>query len=179
MSSNYIFGVSAPTVKILLGGSVQATYNLPLTNTGGLIEKWTSNDLEHIVINIDTLQPTHIFREGYWHGSWSLDYSQTMKANYILMVQEISNYQRYSSSGYEVWLYPRYTDNPFRGFKVKLINDFSIGVSKGRATSLGNKGMVLNFVGLETFKFGQWSEPVDLIYTMEINAPVITFQIST
>ena len=177
--TNYIFGVSAPRVVIKLGGSVQATYNFPLTNTGGLREDWTSNDVEGESIDLDTLQMSYEYYEGYWRGKWTLDYSQFMTASNIMMIQEISNYQRYSSSGYEVWLYPRYTDNPFRDFRVKLINDFSIGVTKGGTGAIGNKGITLNFVGLDTFKYGQWTAPVDLIYTMEVNAPVITFQIST
>jgi len=177
MSINYLFGVSAPRVVIKLSGAVVTSFDLPLTNSGGLVEKWTSNDVEGESIDLDTLQMSYEYYEGYHRGMWTLDYSQSMKAEHSLKIQNISDYQR--TSGYEVWLYPRYTDNPFRCFKVKLINDFTIGVTKGGTNAIGNKGISLTFKGLETFKWGQWSTPPNLTNSVEICAPVITIQIST
>ena len=180
MSKPYSLGVTAPVIKIFLSGSVQQTYVFPLTNEGGCMENWTSDDVEGELIDLDTLQRSYEYYEGYWRGVWTLDYSQRLTATEIDMIQDISNYQRdVTGAGYEVWLYPRYTDNPGRKFRVKMINDFNIGVLGQGSLAQGNKGIVITFKGLDTFKYGQWSSPVETIYTMEVNAPVITFQIST
>ena len=154
MSVQYINGSGAPIVRIKLAGTVVKSYSFPKT-LGGLTEQWSSNDLEHTVINIDTLQPTRVFREGYWTGSFSLDYSVYMTNVYSLYVQEISNYARLGANGYEVWLMPR-ADRPDREYKVKMINDFSIGITKGGTGAIGNKGIVMNFKTLESFRYGQW-----------------------
>jgi len=157
MSLKYINGSGAPRVRVKAADAlgnllVIQTYNFPLTGAGGLHEQWTSNDVEGESIDLDTLQPSYEYYEGYWRGSWTADYSPTLKSTYSLYVQDISNYARL---GYEIWLMPR-VDRPDREYKVKMINKFDIGINKGGTNAMGNTGFFLNFVGLDTFKYGQW-----------------------
>jgi len=150
----YINGAGAPRVRIKLAGTIIQTYNFPLT-LGGLKEQWVSNDLKHVLISLDSLQPSSVFREGYWTGVFTLDYSAYMVSTYLLYIQEISNYARFGTSGYEVWLTPR-IDRPDREYKVKMINDFGFGIAKGGTGAIGNKGITLTFETLDSFRFGQW-----------------------
>lgn len=151
----YINGAGAPRVRIKLAGVVIQTYNFPLT-LGGLKEHWTSpDDVEGISIDLDTLQTTSEWYEGYWTGVFTLDYSDYIISTYSLYIQEISNYARFNTSGYEVWLTPR-VDRPDREYKVKMINDFNLGITKGGTGAIGNKGITLTFKTLESFRYGQW-----------------------
>ena len=150
----YINGSGKPRIRIELAGTVVQSYDFPLT-LWGLKEQWSSNDVEGESIDLDTLETSYEYYEGYWTGVFTLDYSAYMVSTYLLYIQEISNYARLNALGYEVWLTPR-IDRPDREYKVKMINDFSFGITKGGTGAIGNKGITLTFRTLESFRYGQW-----------------------
>ena len=156
MTTTYraINGTGQPLIKIYIAGGYVRTYTFPLTNEGGLIEEWESNDVEGESIDLDTLQTSYEYYNGYWRGKFTLDYSQFMFLPYQMYVQEISNYQK---AGYDLYLVPR-ADAPDRQFSVQMMNKFSIGISKG-GTSAFNKGFTLQFYTKDTYRYGQWTVP--------------------
>lgn len=150
----YINGSGKPRIKVVAGGDAPTSYtfDFPLTGQGGLNENWVSDDIEGEMIDIDTLEESSEWYNGYWRGYFTLDYSEFLPLPYSLYIQSISDYQR---SGYTVYLIPR-VDRPDREFKVRLLNDFSFGINKNGTSAIGNTGFMMKFKTIDTYEYGQW-----------------------
>lgn len=132
-----INGYKHPYIRIINNGRLEGEYDLALTNSEGLIEKYEIKKLEHELLNYSVASRIEGFKI-----SWTLNYDEYISGESLLQIKEILEFAKF---GYKIFLTPR-KDHPWRAFEVYVsMDDFELGLRRGGASAKAHRLVVLGF----------------------------------
>src|ERR1700674_3202495 len=99
-------GSGQPKFDILNGANLVDTFTLPLTNEGGLTEKWNEISIMQTIISPSLANYTQRVKKTVlgWSASFVFDYSHLIQKTDLLNIKKILDYERL---GYQILLTPR------------------------------------------------------------------------
>ncbi len=140
-----INGYKNPLFKLVYKTGAYAFIELPLTNSGGLVEDYEIVKIKHDLLqsgangsyNIMTVQKILGYKI-----YWTLHYNEFITGEALLLVKQILDHEK---SGNKLMLIPR-SDCKAREFEIYTsMDNFSLGLRKGGAKSKFHRLPVLQF----------------------------------
>jgi hypothetical protein len=153
MSINYnynvINGYKNPKFEIVTSQGT-SVYELPLTNSSGLIETYEVLSINHMLHDYTNLQQV----QGY-HIRWTLHYNEYVKPDTLLKIKEILEAPKH---GFKLFIIPR-ADMSSRKFEVNILNDeIALGILKGGINATGHRLPVLEFKTVYKQEYIDWRQ---------------------
>ena len=125
-------------------------YELPMTNSPGLIETYEVLSINHLLHDYTNLQQV----QGY-HIRFTLHYNEYVTADTLFKIKEIIEAKK---RGYKLFIIPR-ADIPSRKFEVTVLNDeFALGILKGGINAIGHRLPVLEFKTVYKQEYIDWRQ---------------------
>jgi len=140
-----INGYKNPVFRLINKTGGYINVELPLTNSGGLVEDYEIVKIKHDLLqtdsegnyNIKTVQKILGYRI-----FWTLHYNEFITGESLLLIQQIIEHEK---SGGKIMLIPR-LDYEARGFEVYTsMDNFSLGLRRGGAKAKFHRLPVLRF----------------------------------
>lgn len=158
--SNIINGSANPRFRILSQtNDLIEEIDLRQTNSNGLIETTSSEDITHILEKnkriVKVYRGTRI--------TFTLNYDQFIQQEDLLKLYSILNYER---NGFKIILLPR-SDILSRSFQVTFTGDsFDLGINKGGAIANSHKLIVMKWETVELVSMN-WIDPDNIFIAFQ------------
>lgn len=125
-------------------------YELPMTNSPGLVETYEILSISHTLHDYTNLQQV----QGY-HIRFTLHYNEYVTADTLFKIKEILEAKK---RGFKLFIIPR-ADISSRKFEVIVLNDeFALGILKGGINSVGHRLPVLEFKTVYKQEYIDWRQ---------------------
>lgn len=132
-----INGYLNPKFIIRSNGHNIASIELPLTNSGGLVESY--DIIKQQVSTIEFRRKSMIYG---FHITWQMNYDEYITGESALKIKQILEHAK---AGNTLILVPR-KDHPWRNFEVYVsMDNFELGLRKGGPAAKAHKSVVLQF----------------------------------
>ena len=152
-----INGYKNPVFKLINKTGGYVTVELPLTNSGGLVEDYETVKIKHDLLqtgadgsyNIKTVQKIL-----GWRIFWTLHYNEFITGESLLLIKQILDHEK---SGGTLKLVPR-ADHIAREFEVYTsMENFSLGLRRGGAKAKFHRLPVLRFATVNIESDLKWA----------------------
>jgi hypothetical protein len=156
--SLYVNGQGQPKFDILNGSNLVDTFTLPLTNEGGLTEKWEEVAITQTIISPSILNYTQRVKKTVlgWSATFVFDYSHLIQKTDLLNIKRILDYERLS---YSIFLTPR-IDIANRRYQVYFSGqEIDVNITRGGLNAIGNKSVTLEYKTVNLVNYFDVQDP--------------------